>query len=79
MGIIEGSEEEEEDYEDDGDEAFEARPRKTKKKKLKKCKFETIAYAHAGSRYDHVMVRFITIFDLFSFCFKKKFFYEENF
>jgi hypothetical protein len=49
MGMIDGGSEDEEesDFEDDGSEAGEGRPAR-KKKKLKKCKFETVAYAHAG-------------------------------
>jgi hypothetical protein len=59
MGIIDGGSEEEEDFddEDDGEEAGEyGEGRVAKKKKLRKCKFETIAYSHAGSRYDNIMV-----------------------
>jgi hypothetical protein len=49
MGIIDGgSEEEEEEMDDDGSEAGEAEERRPRKKKLRKCKFETVAYAHAG-------------------------------
>jgi hypothetical protein len=54
LGLIEGSEEEEE-LEDDNEEAMEARPKKEKTMKFK-AKYETVAYAHAGSRYDNVMV-----------------------
>jgi hypothetical protein len=54
IGLIDGSEEEDE-LEEDNEEAMEARPKKEKEKKFK-AKFETVAYAHAGSRYDNVMV-----------------------
>jgi hypothetical protein len=61
MGMIDGGseDEEEEDFDDDdGSEAGEGRHGR-KKKKLKKCKFETVAYAHAGSRYDNIMVSYL--------------------
>jgi hypothetical protein len=54
LGLIEGSEEEEE-MEDDNEEAMESRPKEEKTKKFK-ARYETVAYAHAGSRYDNVMV-----------------------
>jgi hypothetical protein len=59
LGLIEGSEEEEE-FEDDHEEAMEARPKQEKQKKFK-AQYETVAYAHAGSRYDNVMVNIVHI------------------
>jgi hypothetical protein len=59
LGLIDGSEEEEE-VEDDNEEAMEARPKQKKPKKFK-AQYETVAYAHAGSRYDNVMVNILNI------------------
>jgi hypothetical protein len=44
---------------------MEARPKKEKPKKFK-AKYETIAYAHAGSRYDNVIVITLSI-DFYNF------------